>query len=359
MDDFANIERFITIRLIQEDTESIYSLLKSERDPIFIICAIPYYALFVESCEEYIKSNVFDEDTAKKLKFIRNNIKAYADRFGRTIRRIADVDEKQDSIFRNQLRFKFMQDWNFHYNLGTYWTSDKNIIGNTQMLSDILGIEDPYTPGLGESQVNFARQISSYVTSIRDGFAESLPSVVVSRKSYGVRIPYYCDFNTNKKTIIRKIELPKEIQLLFLHLLCSLNFVRYVLADMFMSENTWFFRITYITTYYAYYALTKLNNHICNNADDCIGIFPIDNLLEEGKHLFLSDFRNCMMHYDLQKRGVLSPGNLDKPLFGLVDNCFPGQNYESYLLQLGTYRNKVCTYLEQYFDFSEIDLKEN
>lgn len=359
MVDFSTVERLLTIRLIQEDAEAIYSLLKSERDPIISLCVIPYYALFVQSCEEYMKTNDFEDSTAKRIKDIRNNIKAYADRVGKMTRRIAAVDQKQDASFRDHLRFGFMKQWNIHYNLGTYWGQDKKIVGNTQMLNDVLGIDDMFAPGIEESQMNLAEQIASYISSIRSGLAENFSLPEVHRKNCAVQIPFYCDFNTNRKNRMIKKELPKEINLLFLHLLCSLNFVRYILSDMFYPENTWVFRIQYITTYYAFYALGKLNSRGSSDSDSGIDIFPLDSLLDEGKELFRSDFRNCMMHYDLQGHGVLTAENLNNPLFGLVESCFPDHSYKSYSMQLEIYRNKLCAYLEQYFDFSGVALKEN
>lgn len=359
MDDFSTVEQLLTIRLIQEDAEAIYSLLKSEKDPIFSLCVIPYYALFVQSCEEYMKTNAFEKSTAKRIKDIRNNIKAYADRVGKTTRRIAAVDKKQDSLFRDQLQFGFMKQWNIHYNLGTYWVQDKKIVGNTQMLNDVLGIDDIFDRNIGGIEMELARQISSYVASVRSGLAENFSPPEIYRKNHEIEIPFYCDFNTNTKNKMIKYDIPKEINILFLHLLCSLNFVKHVLSGLFYPGNTWIFRIQYITTYYAFYALGKLNNHLYNNPDSGIDVSSIEILLDEGKALFLTDFRNCMMHYDLQKHSVLTPENLDKPLFGLVENCFPNHSYESYSIQLETYRNKLCEYIEQYFDFSGVALKEN
>ena len=42
-----NLEKMITVRIMQEDAESIFSLMKTERDPVFAMEIIPYYALFI------------------------------------------------------------------------------------------------------------------------------------------------------------------------------------------------------------------------------------------------------------------------------------------------------------------------
>mgnify|MGYP005760717681 CR=1 FL=1 len=39
-----NLEKMITVRIMQEDAESIFSLMKTERDPVFAMEIIPYYA---------------------------------------------------------------------------------------------------------------------------------------------------------------------------------------------------------------------------------------------------------------------------------------------------------------------------
>ena len=66
-------ERLISIRIMQEDAETIYSLLKTERDSIFVMEIIPYYALFVQSCQEYIGENLLTESIVKDLKDIQRN----------------------------------------------------------------------------------------------------------------------------------------------------------------------------------------------------------------------------------------------------------------------------------------------
>lgn len=107
--ELTECERFISIRIMQEDAESIYSLLQTERDSVFAMEIIPYYALFVQSCQEYIGENVLPESVAKDLKDIRNHIKIYADRFSKSRKRVASVDAAQDKDFKEQLGFEFLK----------------------------------------------------------------------------------------------------------------------------------------------------------------------------------------------------------------------------------------------------------
>ena len=78
MSKLSEIESLISIRIMQEDTEAIYSLLKTERDSIFSMEVIPYYVLFVHSCQEYMGENFLPESMEKDFKDIRNHIKVYA-----------------------------------------------------------------------------------------------------------------------------------------------------------------------------------------------------------------------------------------------------------------------------------------
>ena len=72
MDNISELERLISIRIMQEDTEAIFSLLSTERDSIFAMEIIPYYALFVQSCQEYMGDNFPPEEIALNIKDIRN-----------------------------------------------------------------------------------------------------------------------------------------------------------------------------------------------------------------------------------------------------------------------------------------------
>lgn len=116
--------------------ESIYSLMLTEKDPIFSMASIPYYALFVQACQEYMEIVYLPEMEAKRVKDIRNYIKSYGEKFGKTKRKIQDIDDSQDRQFRDMLKFDFMKQMNKHLNLGTYWIDEKHIVGSTQMYAD-------------------------------------------------------------------------------------------------------------------------------------------------------------------------------------------------------------------------------
>ena len=307
MSELAEVERLISILVMQEDAETIYSLIQTERNPIFSMEIIPYYALFVQSCQEFIGKNSLPELIAKDLRDIRNHIKGYACSFGKTQKRVAFVDDTQNRDFKEQLKFEFLKKINIHLNLGTYWTDDKKVIGNTQQLADFLAVESMFDPKLKEKNYQMGYQIGSFVSSIRDGFANSFNyHPIIERKYTSVAVNYYCDINTNKKNDLFSKELSKEINLFYLHLLCNMNFVKHILKPLFTDGNTWVFRVEYIVTYYTLHALERLKNHCESNKDIVVEMKDISDISKDGNKIFKTQLRNCMMHYNLENAEVIT-----------------------------------------------------
>lgn len=260
MKGITEYERLISIRIMQEDAETIYSLLKTEQDSVFGMEIIPYYALFVQSCQEYIGENLLTESIVKDLKDIRNHIKIHANSFGKSQKRVATVDDMQDRDFKEQLKFEFLKNTDIHLNLGMYWTEERIIIGNTQQIADFLSVESMFDPKLKEKNHQIGYHIGSFVASIREGLADSLQSPMIERNYKSIAINYYCDVNTSKILKRNKIFLKdqtKEVNLFYLHLLCNMNFVKHILRPLFQDGNIWIFRIEYIVSYYTLRALER------------------------------------------------------------------------------------------------------
>lgn len=358
MDNISEFERLISIRIIQEDAEAIFSLLSTERDSIFAMEIIPYCALFVQSCQEYMGENYLPGEAALRIKDIRNHIKSYAESFGKTKRKVASVDQEQDTIFKSQLRFDFLKSWNIHLNLGTYWAEDHHIIGNTQQLAAFLGTKDLSDTELGKKQYDLGYQIGSFVSSVCGGFSESLERPVVERASTAITIKNYYDINTNTHNAFFVNHSSKELNLFNLHLLCNMNFVKHILRPLFSEGNTWLFRVEYVVTYYTFRALQRLKNYCENNDDVVADTKRIVEIESTGNELFQSKFRNCMMHYNLENQGVLSLEHIEQPFFGIIENCFEGKDYQSYSTLLHSFSDKIIDYLEKQFNCKDIKLKQ-
>lgn len=357
MGELTEYERLISIHIMQEDAESIYSLLQTERDSIFAMEIIPYYALFVQSCQEYMGENLLPESIAKDLKDIRNHIKAYTDGFGKSQRRVATVDDAQDRDFKEQLRFEFLKKISIHLNLGTYWTEEGQVIGNTQQLADFLSVESMFDPKIKEKNYQIGYHIGSFVASFRDGLADSLSYPIIERERKSISINYYCDINTNKRNNLLSKGQKKEINLFYLHLLCNMNFVKYILRPLFQDGNIWAFRVEYIVSYYTLRALERLKNYCENNKDIIVETKEIYGILKQGELLFTTKLRNCMMHYNLENAGVISFENIDKPFYGIIESCFDGKSYQEYLIELHELSDMIIDFLNNQFDFSDVKLE--
>ena len=213
----SELEQLISIRIMQEDTEAIFSLSSTEQNSIFAMEIIPYYALFVQSCQEYMGDNFLPEEIALRIKDIRNHIKSYSEAFGKSKRKIASIDQEQDESFKSQLRFNFLKSWNIHLNLGTYWTEDHHVIGNTQQLAAFLDAKNFSDPDLGKKQYELGYQIRSFISSVRSGLSESLEQPMVNRAATAIKIKYYYDINTNNQNSIFVDNASKELNLFYLH----------------------------------------------------------------------------------------------------------------------------------------------
>ncbi len=357
-EELLNIEQFISVKLIQEDAESILSLLKTERDSIFCMEIIPYYALFIQSFEEFIDKSLLPDSKAKNIKDIRNHIKAYADRFSKTKREILKIDCEQDEMYKEQLKYQFMKDCEIHYNLGTYWYKEGCIIGNTQQLASFLEADNLFSEDCGAKFTEFGETIGSYIASVCDGIGGTLKAPQISRNEMAITIVNFCDLNTNHNNKFFNKNLSKEYNILFLNLLCNMNFIKHMLQPLFEDKNTWMFRIQYVVTYYTMLALEKAKNQFRLNPNPQINIDIMEQLLDESEGLFQTKFRNCMMHYDLKNAKVISIDNIDKPMFGMIETCFNGMDYYVYLKSLREFSDKLICYLESLFDFTEIELKK-
>lgn len=358
MSELSELERLISIRIIQEDAEAIYSLLKTERDSIFALEIIPYYVLFVQSCQEYLGENYLPESIRKDFKDIRNHIKTYADGFGKSQRRVLSVDDAQNKDFKEQLRFEFLKTMNIHLNLGSYWTDTGHIIGNTQQLADFLSVKSMFDPALKDKNYQMGYQIGSFVASVREGFSSSLEYPFIGRKQSNVKINYYYDINTNQNNKLLSESVPKEINLFFLHLLCNMNFVKHILKPLFINGNKWIFRIEYIVSYYTMRALERFKNYCENNHYAFMDMEEITRILAHGEKIFQTKLRNCMMHYNLQNAEVITFENVDKPFYGIIENCFNGMSYQDYTVLLHDFSDMIIEYLEKKFDFSGVNLEK-
>ena len=267
------------------------------------------------------------------------------------------MDIKQNEQYKSQLRFDFMKNWNIHLNLGTYWTADKHIIGNTQMLADFLGIDDIFDSKTGKEQYELGRQIASIVASVRDGFSKIIRPPMINRCHMGVNIEYYYDLNTNESDVLFADNSTKILNLFFLNMTCNMNFVKHILQPLFDKDNIWIFRVEYIVTYYTYRAIQRLKNYCENNTDMCVDFLEFTDIFNLSEILFKPKFRNCMMHYGLEGQGVISMEHIEKPFYGIVETCYKGMDYYSFRNNLRALSDRIVVLLESKLNTEKIMLQ--
>ena len=250
-----------------------------------------------------------------------------------------------------------MKNWNIHLNMGTYWTADKHIVGNTQMLADFLGIDDIFDSKNGKQQYELGKQIGTCVVSIKEGFSKAISPPKVNRLQQGIAIDYYYDLNTNKKNELFVDNSTKALNLFYLNLICNMNFVKYILRPLFKEDNIWVFRVEYIVTYYTCRAIQRLKNYCENNTDLHINLDEFAEVLDLADVLFQTKLRNCMMHYGLENRGVISIENIEKPFYGIIETCCDGKNYYSFVSDLREVADRTRVILEEKLNTEKITLK--
>jgi len=137
-----------------------------------------------------------------------------------------------------------------------------------------------------------------------------------------------------------------------------MNFVKYILRPLFQDGNIWIFRIEYIVSYYTLRAFERLKNYCENNKDITVENEKIYDILKRGELLFTTKLRNCMMHYNLENAGVISIENIDKPFYGIIENCFNGKSYKEYLIELHGLSDMIINFLNSQFDFSDVKIRK-
>lgn len=329
-------------QLIEEDGKTLISYaLATKNDGMLALSLLPYFALYCRSAQEFFGKRVIDNEIDKQINDIRNGLKIYSGRYSKGKDATLYSDKQQNQIFKDMLRFSFMKSWNIHYNLGVYFDMEDHIIGDTQILNYFLNASATNVNVQKKHAFNVGKILGEKIAFILKDMCGvdslTMKDEISSCPRYGYR-----DFNTNRKSDFFNNSIDKEMNLIILHILSNIGFVQHILSSMLPKDNTWVFRIEYIVTHYAWSGLKKIKQHcdndkIVNNklTDD------IKDLIDKGTALFPSDFRNCMMHYDLCNKGktviVEEKYNPEEPFYGLIGSCFEGKVYDEFASELRTY----------------------
>ena len=319
----------LSMMAIKNDSETIKELVPVISQPIVALGVLPYIALFCASVEDYCHYNGLEVQLQNKSDYkvsdVRNKLKLFSEKYAKTQKLVLTTDGIQDTSFRNKLRFGILAKLNWYYNLGVFFNSEGKMIGNTQYMFYMFQDKKFLNKNIYAEQVKLlGADLGTVVASVCEGLKNYLPEykVKVSTKTFDI---YFQDYNTNKDILFFPASKSnKDISLVILHLLCSINFLRYVLCEIVEPQNIWLLRIKYITIYYIYRSLEKLNG-----TQFLSGKF--DYLLNENRNIINGDFRSCMMHYGFANKDIFSIKDeyMDYmcPFFGLIESCFDGAGY--------------------------------
>ena len=342
------INDYLSLLQIKYDCETVYGLSKSlQQDGVTDFAIIPYFTLTAANILEML--SLYDIKIeipySTRIKDIRMKLKIFENKYNKSKRMLLAIDYLQNEIFKNQLTFPFMKDWNIHYNLGIYTNKDKIVVGNTQynyyLLQDnrflkksLNEIAATYEISPNNFNLNEYVEIECYqyayicgqlINSIRSEL-ENFDTPVTINSNKNIVNFYYADYNTNRKSaLLPQGENGKATFLYLLHTLSTMNFLLYVLNDYEKDDYGWWLKINYIVYYYSIHKLTDLHEHFEQNKLMTQNISDYLNEMGIKNPKFMnSTFRNCMMHSSLaDKNGksIISSSNLDrkKPLFGLVE----------------------------------------
>lgn len=334
--------------LISNEGEIILNLYLSVRNSAIALSIIPFCALYCKSAKEFFNIKSTNNDVENDVRDLRNGLKIFVDKYSKGLRMTMKSDYQQDEEFKSRLKFKILGKFNFHLNLGVYFTEFGRVIFNTQLSNFYLNIPN------GKSAMEIGNELGSEIGQIlieQCGINDFKQYMVFnSVPKYG-----YIDFNTNRKNAFFNIDFDKETNLMLLHMLSMIGGINNLIIPVFQNKNTWLLRIMYVTVHNTWMGIKKISNHFAQNKT--IRLKNLD-IKKEEINLLSTTFRNCMMHYSLiNKNGIssISPKYFDDkvPLYGLVESCYSGMHYEEFFDNLFNLSKKIELYLLSFFNVDE------
>lgn len=377
---------YLSLLQLKYDCETVYGLIKSlQKNGVVSFGIIPYFTLTASNILEMLSSNAIKNEIPyfTRIKDIRMKLKIFEDGYSKSKRMLLAIDYLQNEIFKNQLRFSFMKNWNIHYNLGIYTNKDKIIVGNTQynyyLLQDnrflkknINEIATAYKISPNNFNLNehvkkecyqYAYTCAQFINYIRS-ILESFDAPITINSNKNIVDFYYADYNTNRRSaLLPKGKKGKSTFLYLLHTLSTINFLLYVLNNYEKDDYGWWLKINYIAYYYSIHKLTDLQEHfIQNNLMTSDIDYYLQKINIKNAKFMNSTFRNCMMHQSLaDKNGnsIISSSNLDagKPLFGLVETCFDGMCYVELKNSIVAEMKQLSTIISQWLNTQSLNIK--
>lgn len=240
-----------------------------------------------------------------------------------------------------------------------YFDKDGHIIGNTQNLNYFFDIPEININDKQKRAFAIGKMLGEKTGALINELGGTINNF--ERKELEMSMYGYIDLNTNRKNKFFNKTFDKEINLIMLHLLSSIGFAEHILRESLPKNNQWLMRVEYVVAHYTWLSLKKIKQHF-EREDKYSLNNDISLLVDKGTYLFPSEFRNCMMHYDLcDKNGkpTILEEKFDEsiPFWGLVESCFLGKKWDSFFYELRNYIAELEEYLLTWFSVDKNKIK--
>lgn len=322
----------LTMMMVQNDVNTIIGLIDTLNQPVIMMTAVPYLTLFCCSYKEYAEQcgYLFEikNNSTINLNDLRLSLKQFDDRYSKSIEKLTKINSIQDEYYKKLLRFNFLKKLNVNYNIGLYFDEFGNLFSNTQNVYS--SFEDKKFQKLLDKNnlVEYGKALGIVLNSVQKGLEETMKPIVplINNRKFIIN---YSDQNT--KNLFKNFECVKNgdcISLWLLHLLCDVNFIKYVMCEITDEFNPWQFRLKYITFYYTYKNIKRIVGSIENCKIKDVLVQIIKSIPDE---LINSKMRSNLMHYSFINNGQyqIDDDYIDFkiPYFGLIETLFDGKSY--------------------------------
>ena len=346
-------------QMVIRDGQTIASILvNTPCNAILSMLLLPYAGLYCKEAEEFYGKKVVSPEIDSQIVDLRNSIKVFCGKYNTLEKEFLLSDEEQDEHFKSLLRFDFTKQMNIHYNLGIYFDNYGHVIGDTQLIGFHLR---PVSIGDPDANMNALKLGNSI------GISVSRLLMLANKTPGNLRLNYntdfrvgYIDCNSNSANAPFVYIENKGLNLLMLHLLGILGTCKYVLRLLLNDNNQWLYRCEYVIYHNVWTGLRVIKGHFEQDKSSKIDFGYLAELVERGRGLFPSSYRNCMMHYNLihdDKPCILEDYyKPDIPLYGLVESCFDGKSTNDYYDALRSYIDDVEEYLNTWFSFDKASI---
>jgi hypothetical protein len=354
---------------IKRDCETLLSLSNVLSQPILALSFLPFYALFADEIQNTIGDKgdkfVIRNDSPFDISEVRAKLKLFGnDKINKSKKRILSADFIQNEIFSNKLRLSITKYLNIHYNLGIFYLENGRIIGNTQYFYYMFQGRNFNGREYKKEEIRlFGQSLGTVIGSVSDGLKDfkSDYKVIVKNEKYNIK---YKDFNTNKSNFSSLSVYGKEIVLLLLHVLSAVNFIRFILENELPEDNSYLFKVKYITMYYALGSIKKVLNYYSSYNIVLEPSFTgtLEKILFNSELLLNSDFRSCMMHYEFISKGnyLIKDEylNYSIPFYGLIQTFFSDMKFSDFNKMITDKIIHISDSIENLLKINNNDLKE-